>query len=121
MAKVDWPVNEALKHVIEAVLAFREIHGAQNLRSFLLQELTREICIGEIADRNRRLVVAASNAAEEARARQIETALKALEFYGDSDNYNRPARNTASPITADKGRIARDAIEAITPDEPSSE
>ncbi len=116
MAKVDWSADEAMRRFLNAALNLKGIYGDQAFRTILLQELTREICLGEIADRNRRLVVAQSNAAEEARARQVETALKALEFYGDSDNYNRPAANKQSPVAVDKGRIARDAIEAITPD-----
>lgn len=120
MTKVDWPANEAMKRFVEASLNLKGIYGDEAFRTILVQELTREICLGEIANRHRRLIVAQTSAAEEARARQVETALKALEFYGDSDNYNRPAANKPSPITVDKGRIARDAIEAITPDEPAS-
>lgn len=113
--------NAALKRITQATLLFKEIYGAQGLRTFLLQELTREICLGEIclgeiAERNRALVIAAeTRAAAEADAKRadlLQTAIEALAFYADSDNYDRRGAKP-SPISADKGDFARNALEAI--------
>ena len=108
--------NAALKRITQATLIFKDIYGAQGLRTFLLQELTREICLGEIAERNRALVIAAeTRAAAEADAKRadlLQTAIEALAFYADSDNYDRRGAKP-SPISADKGDFARNALEAI--------
>jgi hypothetical protein len=46
-------LERALERLIDASLTFRDIYGAKNFRTFLLQELTREICLGEVAERKR--------------------------------------------------------------------
>lgn len=110
------PDNGALKRVTEATLIFKDIYGAQGLRTYLLQELTREICLGEIAERNRRLHDAAEARAIAATAAKhadlLQIAIEALEFYADSENYDRRGAKP-SAVAADKGDIARNAIDTI--------
>jgi len=112
----DWPTNEALNRLIESSLIYRDIKGDKAYCAFLLQELTREIALGKIDERKRALVVAAeTRAAAEADAKRadlLQVAIEALAFYADSDNYDRRGAKP-SPISADKGDVARNALEAI--------
>lgn len=111
----DRPVDQAYKNLLQSILTFKEFYGAQGLRTFLQEELTREICLGEIAERNRRLIAAAEARVDEANANSadlLQSATGALEFYADAANYQRQG-GKPSAVTADRGDIARAALEAI--------
>lgn len=108
MAVLNWPKNAAYDSLHEALIIFKDVYGAKPLRNFLLQELTRELCLGEVAERNRRLATAAAGAGE-TQSTHLQIATDALRFYAERSNY----ADYAAPIAADQGHTARRALTAI--------
>lgn len=102
-----WRENEALEAVLQSLLTFRSIHGAEKLSDLLEHELGREAVLRRIeADRK-------ASATPPVQHQQFETAVAALEFYADVENHTPRKGQQVSAVARDKGRIARDALASI--------
>ena len=96
----------------EAALVIRELRGTEGYVAMLQQELAREGVIARLTEA-RRAAFAASQPAVPQSSDQLETAVKALEFYAEGDNH-KPVNGKPSAVARDKGRRARQALEAIS-------
>lgn len=105
-----WPKDEAFRRLLEAILIFKDLHGSYDTTTFLQQEITREIVLREYHAGRKELV--AVEAAAQQSANHLATALEALGFYADADNY-KLRNGPQSMVTKDKGRLAREALQAI--------
>jgi hypothetical protein len=113
-----WPENEARERVLEDLLIFREHHGQAGLIDLLEQELCRERVVKRYKEQQQAAAVAAAREAQ--LTARLNAAADAMEFYGNSENYEgRGARPSA--IEKDKGKIARDALHAIDPEADGEE
>lgn len=107
-----WPKDEAFRRLLEASLIFKELYGSHNYTTFLQQEIARETVVREYHASAKERVEA--EAAAQLAAERLAIAITAFEFYEDPGNYNAPSNGKPSAIARDKGKMARDALAAIT-------
>lgn len=105
-----WPKDEAFRRLLEAILIFKDLHGSYDTTTFLQQEITREIVLREYHAGRKELV--AVEAAAQQSANHLATVCETLGFYADPDNY-KLRNGQPSAVTKDKGRIARETLQAI--------
>lgn len=107
-AILQWPSNAAQESAIEALIILKDVKGGEYLREFLIQELTREMCIAQLAARNQRIaaLTAGGAKAELIAPSHLEIAIDALRFYAQRATYPTTA-------VADQGHAARRALSAI--------
>lgn len=108
---MSWRENEAFERFIQATLTVKELYGQARFIDLLEQELHRELAVRKYAETSRALVTATTAAQQS--SEHLDTAVKALEFYADSENH-RSVNGKPSPVARDKGRRARAALEAIS-------
>jgi hypothetical protein len=106
-----WPKDEAFRRLLEAILIFKDLHGSYDTTKFLQQEITREIVVREY-HAGRKEVAAAEVAAQRA-AVLLATAIEALGFYADPDNY-KMRNGQPSVVIKDKGHLASEALATIS-------
>lgn len=107
---MPWGVNEAKEQLIRAVLIHLEIHGEDQTIAQLRDELSRLTVQREIKRSNAEIVRLTQRVTELDEC--LNTAVDALGFYADEDNYaDRPGKPSA--VRKDKGGNAREALEAI--------
>lgn len=112
---MGWRENEARDQLLRDLILFRETCGRERLIDLLEQELARERVIKRIKDCAAAEAAAAERIAE--LEERLEKAAKGLEFYADSDNYQRARNGKTSAVERDKGHTARLTLEAIGDEE----
>lgn len=118
---MSWPNDEARRLLTQALLTFKELYGDEQTINFLEQELMREHVIKERRAAQRLLAPPAGNAVSQ--AADLDTTVRALEFYADDSNYEAPksGRDKRPEVLKDNGTRASNALSAIAHDEGDGE